>query len=63
MTTKSKKIILALLLQCAQQAKAFNDQYLTEEISAQSKLAIKAVHNKSGDTENPVKKAKVDSTE
>ena len=60
MTTKCMKIIMALLLQCAQQAKAFNDQYLTEVISAQSKLAIKAVHNKSDKTENPIKKAKVD---
>ena len=53
---------MALLLQCAQQAKAFNDQYLTEVISTQSKLVTKPIHNKSGETENPIKKAKVDST-
>ena len=54
---------MALLLQCAQQAKAFNDEYLTEVISAQTKSETKTIHKKNGETENPIKKAKVEVTE
>lgn len=55
---------MALLLECVQQAKAFNDQYLTEVIASQkSSSATKTTHKQSSETENPIKKAKVESKE
>jgi hypothetical protein len=48
---------MAVLLACAQQAKKFNDDYLTEVIAAQRK----GDEDSNGTVSNPVKKAKVDS--
>ena len=48
---------MALLLACAQQAKNFNDDYLTEVIAAQKKGEGEGSRSAS----NPLKKAKVDS--
>jgi hypothetical protein len=55
---------MAMLLSCAQEAKKFNDQYLTEMIAAQKKKTAKIAHGQSDAGESsdlPLKRAKVDS--
>ncbi len=56
---------MAVLLKCLQEAKNFNDQYLTQVISEQKKVETRTSHEKSGQRVcvNPLKKAKVDSGE
>jgi hypothetical protein len=54
---------MAVLMSCLQEAKNFNDQYLTEAISEQRKKETKVNHNKSvdegGSIKHPLKRAKV----
>lgn len=54
---------MAVLMSCVQEAKNFNDQYLTEVISAQRKTETKAEHNITADaveeSTNPLKRTKV----
>ena len=51
---------MAVLLSCLQEAKKFNDQYLTERIAAQLKTETKAHHNQEDVISiNPLKRPKV----